>query len=78
MLFYRGAIAINLRKFFSITGLLVIVLAAYLLFSGMHEFGEVGGGEALELGAPVLGLLYGSLFAWLFLRRRPTAATSDG
>ena len=68
VLFYRGAIAINLRKFFSVTGMLVIVLAAYLLFSGMHEFGEVGGGEALEMLAPALGLLYGSVFAWLFLR----------
>jgi len=78
VLFYRGAIAINLRKFFSITGLLVIVLAAYLLFSGMHEFGEVGGTEALDLVAPALGLLYGSVFAWLFLRRPPTPAAADG
>jgi len=78
VLFYRGAIAINLRKFFTVTGMLVIALAAYLLFSGMHEFGEVAGGEALELGAPLLGLLYGSVFAWIFLRRPAAPAPADG
>jgi high-affinity iron transporter len=78
VLFYRGAIAINLRKFFTVTGMLVIALAAYLLFSGMHEFSEVGGGEALELGAPLLGLLYGSVFAWLFLRRPAAPTPADG
>jgi high-affinity iron transporter len=68
VLFYRGAIKIDLRKFFTITGMLVIVMAAFLLFGGLHELGEAGGGEALEIGAPLAGLLYGGGFAWLFLR----------
>jgi high-affinity iron transporter len=68
VLFYRGAIKIDLRKFFTITGMLVIVLAAFLLFGGLHELGEAGAGEALEIGAPLAGLLYGGSFAWLFLR----------
>jgi high-affinity iron transporter len=68
VLFYRGAIRIDLRRFFTVTGMLVIVLAAFLLFRGLHELGEAGGGEALELGAPLVGLLYGGGFAWLFLR----------
>jgi high-affinity iron transporter len=68
VLFYRGAIAIDLRKFFTVTGVLVIALAAYLLFGGTHELGEAGGGEALELAAPLAGLLYGGAFSWLFLR----------
>jgi high-affinity iron transporter len=68
VLFYRGAIKIDLRKFFTVTGMLVIVLAAFLLFAGLHELGEAGGGEALEIGAPLAGLLYGAGFAWLFLR----------
>jgi hypothetical protein len=53
------------------------VLAAYLLFSGLHELGEAGAGEALEIGAPIAGLLYGGGFAWLFLRglrREPAGA----
>jgi high-affinity iron transporter len=68
VLFYRGAIRINLRRFFTITGMLVIVLAAYLLFSGLHELGKAGAGETLELAAPVAALFYGGLFSWLFLR----------
>jgi high-affinity iron transporter len=68
VLFYRGAIRIDLRKFFTVTGMLVIVLAAFLLFGGLHELGEAGAGEAIEIGAPLAGLLYGGGFAWLFLR----------
>jgi high-affinity iron transporter len=77
VLLYRGAIAIDLRKFFTVTGMLVIVLAAYLLFSGMHEFGEAASGDLLELVAPLLGLLYGVGFSWLYLhslRRIPARA----
>jgi high-affinity iron transporter len=68
VLFYRGAIKINLRSFFTVTGMLVIGLAAYLLFNGIHEIGESGAGEGVELAAPLAALLYGSGFAWLFLR----------
>jgi high-affinity iron transporter len=68
VLLYRGAIKIDLRQFFAVTGLLVIMLAAYLLFSGMHELGEGGAGEALELAAPLVALFYGAGFSWLFLR----------
>jgi high-affinity iron transporter len=68
VLFYRGAIRINLRAFFAVTGTLVILLAAYLLFNGLHEFGEAGAGEALETAAPLAGLLYAGLFGWMFLR----------
>jgi high-affinity iron transporter len=73
VLFYRGAITIDLKKFFAITGMLVILLAAYLLFIGMHEFAEASGGDALELLAPLAAILYGGAFSHLFLRglRRP-------
>jgi high-affinity iron transporter len=75
VLFYRGAIRINLRTFFAVTGMLVIGLAAYLLFNGIHDLGEAGAGEALELAAPLAAVLYGGGFAWLFLRglREPAA-----
>ena len=52
VMFYRGAITIDLKKFFAVTGMLVILLAAYLLFIGVHEFAEASGGDALELLAP--------------------------
>jgi high-affinity iron transporter len=68
VLLYRGAVRIDLSKFFAITGLLVILIAAYLLFSGFHELGEAGAGEAVELIAPLAALAYGVGFAWTFLR----------
>src|SRR3954471_13300081 len=50
MLFYRGTIKLDLRRFFMVTGVLVIGFAAYLIAGGMHELGEAGGGEAFEIG----------------------------
>src|SRR3954462_2697455 len=47
-LFYRGTVRLDLRRFFMITGVLVIAFAAYLIMGGLHEFGEAGGGELLE------------------------------
>ena len=75
-LFYRGALRMNLSRFFLVTSVLVIAFAAYLIFSGIHEFGEVAGSEALELAAPLAALLYGAGFALLYLRdsRRPAAS----
>ena len=65
----------NLSRFFLVTSVLVIAFAAFLIFSGVHEFGEVAGSEALELAAPLAALLYGAGFALLYLRdsRRPAA-----
>ncbi len=39
---YRGASRLNLRMFFNVTSLLLIVFAAGLLAHGIHEFQEVG------------------------------------
>ena len=39
---YRGTHTINLRKFFSITGILLIIFASGLLAHGIHEFQEAG------------------------------------
>lgn len=79
VLFYRGALKLDLRKFFTITSVLVIAFAAFLLYSGLHELGEVAGSEALEMAAPISALVYGAGFALLYLRdarvnRRRTAA----
>lgn len=41
-LIYRRAITINLSKFFTITGVALIVVAAGVLAYGVHEFQELG------------------------------------
>lgn len=41
-LIYRRAITINLSKFFSITGVALVVIAAGVLAYGVHEFQELG------------------------------------
>jgi high-affinity iron transporter len=84
VLFYRGALRLDLKQFFRITGVLVIVFAAWLIFNGLHEFGELADSEALEALAPVAALLYAGGLTWIYLRglstRReaptPAAATA--
>jgi high-affinity iron transporter len=73
VLVYRGALRLDLARFFTITSLLVIAFAAYLIFSGLHEFGEVAESEALELAAPLAALAYAGGLGTLYLRdaRRP-------
>lgn len=75
VLFYRGSLRLDLGRFFTITGVLVIAFAAYLIYGGLHELGEAAESEALELAAPIGALLYAGGFAALYLRdaARPAA-----
>jgi high-affinity iron transporter len=66
--FYRGALKLDLSKFFTATSVLVIAFAAYLIYGGIHEFSEATGSEALEVAAPVAALIYGCSLAWVYLR----------
>lgn len=66
--FYRGSVKLDLRRFFLVTGLLVIAFAAYLIVGGLHELGEAGGGEALELAGPLAALAFAGVGGWLYLR----------
>jgi high-affinity iron transporter len=75
--FYRGSLKLDLRRFFLVTGLLVIALGAYLLYGGMHELGEAGGGEALEIAGPILALLFAGVFGWLYTRGTKPAPASE-
>src|SRR4051794_9603421 len=59
VLFYRGTLKLDLRRFFMITGVLVIGFAAYLIMGGLHELGEAGGGEVFEVLGPIVALAYG-------------------
>jgi high-affinity iron transporter len=65
---YRGSLRMDLRRFFMVTGLLVIAFAAYLFVGGLHELGEAGGGELLEEAGPVVGLLFALVCGWLYVR----------
>lgn len=71
ILFYRGTIKLDLRRFFMITGVLVIGFAAYLIVGGFHELGEAGAGEAFEVAGPILAALYGIGLATFYLRSNP-------
>jgi FTR1 family protein len=73
VLFYRGAIRMDLRRFFMVTGVLVIGFAAYLIAGGFHELAEAGGGETIEVAGPILALLYGIGLATFYLRSNPPA-----
>ena len=70
-LFYQGTIKLDLRRFFMVTGVLVIGFAAYLIAGGLHEFGEAGGGEFYEFAGPVAGLIYGVSLVTYYLRSNP-------
>src|SRR3954469_7690221 len=66
--FYRGSLKMDLGRLFLVTGILVIVFAAYLLAGGLHELGEAGAGEAGEVGGVIAGLAYALGFGWLYVR----------
>jgi high-affinity iron transporter len=70
-LFYRGTLRLDLRRFFMVTGVLVIGFAAYLIMGGMHELGDAGGGKLLEEAGPILAVLYGIGLAAFYLRSNP-------
>jgi high-affinity iron transporter len=48
VLFYKGGIRLNLRTFFRVTGVLILIVAASLLVYGTHELYEVGAFRFLE------------------------------
>lgn len=41
-LLVQGSIAVNLPRFFKVTGAVLLIFAFQLIVSGLHEFGEVG------------------------------------
>ena len=74
VLFYAGSSAVDIRAFFRITGVLIILFAAGLVSKGVHEFQEVGllptMNEAvwnlgvLDPSTSTVGRFLGSLFGW--------------
>jgi high-affinity iron transporter len=61
-LFYRGGIKLNLRVFFRVTGVFLILIAATLVRYGLHELYEAGvfdfvAGTFLLTKVPVIGVI---------------------
>ncbi len=73
-LFYRGSHRIDLRRFFRVTGVLIVLFAAGLISKAVHEFQEVGmiptlvdpvwTVHFLDPASSTIGLLLKSLFGW--------------
>ena len=74
--FYRGSLKLDLRRFFLVTGLLVLALAAYLLYSGLAEIAELTDVSALEVIAPIATVVFLGAFGWAFLRNTATVTAA--
>lgn len=81
--FYRGTLRVDLRKFFGVTSVLLLVFAFQLLASGLHEFAESGDLPSGETYMSVVGPLmkHSALFViavlilpFLLMIRRAAAA----
>jgi high-affinity iron transporter len=77
---YRGSLKMDLRRFFLVTGLLVIAFAAYLFVGGLHELGEAGGGEPLEVAGAIAAIAFALGFGVVYARAtrpRPLPEASE-
>ncbi len=73
---YRGSRRLPLKTFFTVTNVLLVGFAVYLVWRGLHEIGEAVGGEAFEILAPLAAAVYAVLVA-LFLRREGRLAARE-
>jgi high-affinity iron transporter len=75
-LFYRGASRLDLRKFFTVTSVLLLAFAGWLLAQALHEFAEAGvlpESELLLLGA-FAALAAPTLYFYLRPAKKPLAS----
>jgi high-affinity iron transporter len=70
---YRGGARLPLRTFFTLTNVVLVGFAIYLVWSAVGELGDILGGEAFELLGPVAAVVYSVLMA-LGLHRTKRAA----
>ena len=84
--FYRGTLRVDLRKFFSVTSVILLVFAFQLLASGIHEFAESGDLPSGETYMRVVGPLmkHSALFViavlvlpFILMIRRAVAAPAS-
>jgi len=74
-LFYRGSHRLNLRWFFTITSVLLLLFAGFLLASGLHELADAGvipESEALLVGA--FSALAAPTLYFFFRKPKPVSA----
>lgn len=73
IVFYKGFARLDLRRFFTVTSVLLLVFAAWLLARGLEELSEAG---ALPAGEGVAWLAFAALAAptLYFFFRRPARA----
>ena len=62
--------------FFLVTGLLVLILAAYLLYGGLAELAELVDASAVEALVPVVTLAFLGGVGWAFLRNNASATSA--
>jgi len=77
-LFYRGASRLDLRKFFTVTSVLLLAFAGWLLAQGLHEFAEAGvlpESELILVGA-FAALAAPTLYFYLRPAKKPKPAAS--
>ena len=65
--FYRGAARLNLRRFFTVTSVLLLAFAGWLLAQGLHELADAGvfPGSFIVLGAAFVALAGPTLYFYL-------------
>ena len=73
-LFYRGALRLNLRRFFTVTSVLLLVFAGWLLAQGLHELAE--GGILPESNALLVGAFAALAVPTLVFYLRPARTTA--
>jgi high-affinity iron transporter len=71
--FYRGAARLNLRRFFTVTSVLLLAFAGWLLAQGLHELAEAGlFPESMSvLGAAFVALAGPTLYFYLRPAKKP-------
>src|SRR5207244_8439801 len=75
-LFYRGAARLNLRRFFTVTSVLLLVFAGWLLAVGLHELGDAGvfPDSMTVLAAAFLSLAGPTLYFYLRPAKSPVTS----
>jgi high-affinity iron transporter len=74
---YRGGSRLNLRTFFTVLNVLLLLFGAYLVWRGFEEVGEIAaGGEIGELAGPAAAAVYAAVLLWLLFRRKSTGAAA--
>ena len=74
-LFYRGAARLDLRRFFTVTSVLLLVFAGWLLAQGLHELAE--GGVLPESGALLAAGFAALAVPTLYLYLRPAKTVAS-